>query len=203
MKYIDIGLLQEPEVGAIVAVGIKDFFSVQICDLHFRALDILGVEKLKYITLLRYEGNGEFTEFYTGQIVHFAPIVDIESAYPEFVLNNAFSNRLAANLNPVQFYQKYQNLLINPLLIGNFEADLDDEIVKKIGEQEISKERIQELINSMISSERVDLENAYHLRNHEDTCLAYGENIIRDFSKGIVRSRTLEKKEVPKEESAE
>ena len=106
MKYSDVSLLKEPEIGAVVAVGVNDFFSVEMSDFRFKALSDCEETIKHFITLLRYEGNGEFIEMYTGKFVHFAPIIDIEDkGYSKFIRNNSFGLRygLAANLNYVRF----------------------------------------------------------------------------------------------------
>ena len=205
MKYGDVSLLEEPEIGAVVAVGVNDFFSVEMSDFHFEVLSGCEEAIKQFITLLRYEGNGEFIEMYTGKSVHFAPIIAIEEEeYPEFVRNNSFDLRygLDANLNCVQFYKQYEMLKENPLLIGNFES-LNEEIIKTIEKQEASSSYISSMLDNFCMGIARRLENAYNKGHQEELCLAYGENIVYDFQHGIRRAMKLEKKEISKQEDAE
>lgn len=205
MKYSDVSLLKEPEIGAVVAVGVNDFFSVEMSDFRFKALSDCEETIKHFITLLRYEGNGEFIEMYTGKFVHFAPIIDIEDkGYSKFIRNNSFGLRygLAANLNYVQFYNQYEMLKENPLLIGNFES-LNEEIIKTIGKQDVSSSYISSMLDNFCMDIALRLENAYNKLHQEELCLAYGENIVYDFQHGIRRAMKLEKKDISKQEDAE
>lgn len=193
MEYGYVYSKQEPEIGEIVASRPCDFYTVEISDFDFKIKELSRKTTDETITLLKYEGNGAFTEMYTGRIIVFTPIVGVlDEASTDFVKNNNFKTKfgLYANLTCVDFYQKYCFLKETPLLMGNF-SYLDEKIYQKIGKQEDSREAIISTINIMFKDSSNDLQNSYYEKYIKEYELAVGEDIVYNFQHGINRKRML------------
>lgn len=195
MEYGVVNAQYEPKVGQIVASRPRDFFTVEISNLGFKVKESSKRVNSEYITLLKYIGNGMFTEMYTDRTIIFAPIVDdcSENICTPFVKDNSFGTKYSveANLTCVDFYQKCCSLEKAPLLMGNFFPLLDDEIYQLIGKQESERNRITSSINMMFYDATRCFQTQYLENFIRDFDMAVGEDTAYNFQHGISRKRVL------------
>lgn len=192
----------EPEIGEVVYAKLKDFYGVEFDDDCFSRRYSLK-ENLESITLLKYEGNGIFTEMYTGKEVLYAPIEeDIPNVdYDKFAGKYNFESNYGENstLTEVDWYNKYCILKDYPLLLKTYYMRLED-IRVIIEQQEKNRDTITTLIEDISKNNLESLEKSFCETKEKALSIIYGENIIYNFEHGIVPPKKLEKKPDTEEE---
>lgn len=194
MTYDSESYKYEPRIGEVVASHPSDFFTVDIDGFKFKLKKLTCTLETYNITLLRYVGNGVFTEMYTNRKILYAPVPNCaKSECTKFVNDYNFITKYGnqSYFTCVDFYKQYCILKDNPLFMGNFYSSLNEEIYIKIGDQEDKRDNIASIISTMFNDASQELRNAYQEREKNDTNMAYGENVAYDFVHDITRKRIL------------
>lgn len=182
----------EPEIGDIVFTNFNTIYGMHYdCDAKQFCSIYPESELCSYlsnrVTLLKYEGNGIFTEMYTGQKILYAPSCARDG---EKIDGNEFDVRydkttLFSKLSiKGSILDNYINLKEYPILMYEFFL-IDERAYQKIGKQEKDKEEIKRTFDELIQSLYLELERSVADIYTEKMYEVYGENIAYNFKHNI------------------
>lgn len=169
-------ILEEPKIGEVVVANIEHIRGIKIIretDEKLQFWHISHSEGLGNITLLKYEGNGIFTEYYTQKHVLFLPINDY-GKYSSFAKEYAFSkyeNRTDAELK--NYFSK------NPIVVSFF-SKVDVNAKMQMARQESKRDELITTINHLFDTIQFEFDSLYAL-------FLNGNQIVEDFEKGVTR----------------
>lgn len=208
--------MQEPKVGEIVAIYLKWLVTIEVKNNYYFSYQGLENNENNYITLLKYDGDGEFTELYTQSKVYFSSFKDVSDSSDvekssdsldvekssdssdslDFERQNNFFQKMGkfSRLNWVDFINYYNIFKKSALLIDEF-LPIDEEITRTLCEQEENAKEISQHIFGMINTTSMRLEEEMKNILNKDAKCAYGENIVYDFQHGISRKRIIKEEE--------
>lgn len=182
----------EPEIGDIVFTSFDNIYGMhydcaakQFCCWYPQSE--LGSFLSNKVTLLKYEGNGIFTEMYTGQKILYAPSC---TRLGEEIVGNKFDVRydkttLFSKLSiKGNILDNYINLKEYPILMKDFFV-INEQAYQKIGKQEKDKEEIKRTFDDVIQSLSFELESSIAGIYDEKMNEVYGENIAYNFKHNI------------------
>lgn len=192
--------------GTLVMVRLCHLFSVSLDESYHNSFK---TQKLSYsfdedlITLLRYEGDGKFSEFYTGEIVQYAPRLDYSNcaSYYGFVKKYSFEEQFGRdkNFNSEEFAEMCSYFLEHPILINCISAicNCEDNIAsvqKRLVKQFDYQENIIQQITSFKEKALENFQSSYESYKK----IAIIEEQVENFKNGISLSMSLKKKEMEK-----
>lgn len=164
------------------------------------------------ITLLKYIGDGMYEEFYTrlhlpfmasnwelheGTGMSITSHINIWNDMPieewlHHLSGNCFDKkyRRYKNLSYNEYLKLFEKAIENPLFVRRV-YDMDSYAKKSIGSQIDMADKLQEQILNYYNKRKKSLEEEYNKFKEkiiaEDLELAYGENVLFDFQKGMNR----------------
>ncbi len=169
-------ILEEPKIGEIVATKIEYICGIKIIrevDGKLQFNHISHSEGLEKITLLKYEGNGIFTEYYTQKQLLFLPI-DVYGKYSSFAKEYGFSKY--ENMNETDLNCYFSK---NPIVVAYFKKVNNDAKIK-IAKQESIRDELISIINNLFDNMQYEFNNLYEQ-------FLKGSKIVEDFEKDVTR----------------
>ena len=195
--------MEEPEIGQVVVTyanyiyGFK--FDAQYGTYTFspKYIDDIGNPAL----LLKYEGNGIFTEYYTQQKLLFVIDFDLSKSdsdeYSDFAIkNNRFNYCISANIETI--IESINKFKVYPLIVGRFWDDIKDEDKELLAEQD--ENTLRTGLNELFSQYKNQFNESLAAVYQYDKKIALADNLIYDFEHEI--SRKLVKKDEDTKENA-
>ncbi len=199
-------MMDEPKIGQVVVTyanyiyGVK--FGVQQGTYTFSLKDIDQSDAIgDPALLLKYEGNGIFTEYYTQQKLLFA--IDFDPSewnlekYSDFAIkNNYFNYRTSKDIETnIELINKFKAY---PLIIKKFWDYIKDEDKELLADQD--ENTIRTGLNELFSQYKNQFYESLASVYQYDKKIALADNMIYDFEHGI--SRKLVKKDEDAKENA-
>ncbi len=194
--------------GTLVMINLNAVFSVCASSQRIFIPQELPNDFQYLKTLLRYEGGGKFFEFYTGEVLQFAPVLESSKDsldYHGFVAEYSFRNKFGifSKFSLQEFMDKCSYILENPLFFNNICMICNDDNAIQNAKQYLIKQfdSQEEIIKKITGFKDQALENFTKSYESCKSLFIIDEQIKR-FQNGICLSRNLKDK-VNQEENAE
>ncbi len=170
--------IEKPKIGEVFVAVCADFIDVKIIrntdgTLQYHNNHCLGSTIQNAITLLKYEGEGIFTEYYTQKTVL------LLSDYI-FAKGNSFAEEYGlsryVNMSDDELNRCFSE---NQVLVTKFRKIYDVD-KQQIGKQEANRDKLISIMNEFFDNAQFEFENKREQ-------FLNGEQIIEDFGKAVTR----------------